>query len=398
MRRIPTFHRIGIGIVVALGILAGSANAQEPAAKSKDERTQDRAPGRGPGTPPLISPEVSPDRHVTFRLRAPNAKEVTVSGEWGGGARPMTRDEDGTWTVVVGPIDADLYGYSFSVDGFQTLDPANPAVKPMRSPRTSILEVPGDPPRLHEFQEVKHGTVRVHEYRSRSLDRRRGLHVYTPPGYDQDPAARYPVLYLFHGSGDNEATWTAFGRAQNITDNLLARGKAKPMIIVMPDGHAAPPRPPGGSTEGRSRNVVAFERDLLEDVMPFVEANYRVRPDPDSRAIAGLSMGGGQSLTIGLNHADLFAWVGGFSAAVFEPERSLAAALANPSSTDSKLRLVWIACGKDDRLIENARQFTAVLKEKGIHHEFHATEGGHSWPVWRRYLEEFVPLLFVEKP
>jgi enterochelin esterase-like enzyme len=387
-----------IGIVVALGIQGGSAKAQEPAGKAKEERPQDRTPGRGAFTPPLISPEVFPDRRVTFRLRAPNAKEVTVSGEWGGGARAMTSDESGTWTVTVGPIDADIYGYSFSVDGFQTLDPGNPAIKPMRSPRTSTLEVPGDPPRLHEFQDVNHGTVRVHEYRSRSLDRKRGLYIYTPPGYDQDPGARYPVLYLFHGSGDNEATWTAFGRAHLITDNLLARGKAKPLVIVMPDGHAAPSRPSGVPAEGRSRNVVAFERDLLDDVMPFVEANYRVRSDPASRAIAGLSMGGGQSLTIGLNHPDQFAWVGGFSAAVFDPERSIAPALANPTGTDSKLRLVWIACGKDDRLIENARQFSAVLKEKGIRHEFQTTEGGHSWPVWRRYLEEFVPLLFVEKP
>jgi enterochelin esterase-like enzyme len=170
----------------------------------------------------------------------------------------------------------------------------------------------------------------------------------------------------------------------------------------MPDGHAAPPRSPGApaaaAAEGRSRNAVAFERDLLEDVMPFVEANYRVRSDPASRAIAGLSMGGGQSLTVGLNHPERFAWVGGFSAAVFEPKTAIAAALADPKATDSALRLVWIACGKDDRLVENARQFSAALEEDGIRHEFHTTEGGHSWPVWRRYLEAFVPLLFVEKP
>jgi enterochelin esterase family protein len=310
----------------------------------------------------------------------------------------MTRDEQGTWAVTVGPLDADLYGYSFSVDGFQTLDPGNPAVKPMRSPRTSILEIPGDPPSLHEFQDVPHGTVRVHAYRSQSLGKRRGLYVYTPPGYDKDPGARYPVLYLLHGSGDNEATWSVFGRAQWITDNLLAQGKAKPLVIVMPDGHAAPPRAPGASVEGRSRNASAFERDLLEDVIPFVEANYRLRDDQESRAIAGLSMGGGQSLTIGLNHADRFASVGGFSAAVFDPENALAAALADPKGTDSALRLVWIACGKDDRLIENARQFTGILREKGIRHEFQTTEGGHSWPVWRRYLEEFLQRLFVDKP
>jgi hypothetical protein len=152
--------------------------------KAKDERPQASAPGRPAFAPPLVSPEVQPDRRVTFRLRAPNAKDVSVSGEWGGGVKAMTRDDQGTWSVTVGPLDANLYGYSFSVDEFQTIDPGNSAIKPMRSPRTSILEVPGDPPRLHEFQDVPHGTVRVHEYRSQSLGKRRGLYVYTPPGYD----------------------------------------------------------------------------------------------------------------------------------------------------------------------------------------------------------------------
>jgi enterochelin esterase family protein len=388
MRRVCSLRGLGIVFVAALCGSFATARGQEAKAKQ----------GRPPQAPPVISPEVQPDRHVTFRVRAPEAKRVTVSGEWGGGAKEMTRDESGTWSVTIGPLAAEIYGYSFSVDGFQTLDPGNRDVKPMRSPRTSILEVPGDPPLIHEFRDVPHGTVRVHEYRSRSLGRRRGLHVYTPPDYDKDPTARYPVLYLFHGSGDNEATWTSIGRAQCIVDNLLAQGKARPLVIVMTDGHAAPPRPPGaaGTPEGRSRNTTDFERDLLEDVMPFVAANYRVRNEAASRAIAGLSMGGGQSLTIGLNHPELFAWVGGFSAAVFEPERSLSAALADPKATDRALRLVWIACGKDDRLVENGQRFADLLREKGIRNEFHITEGNHSWPVWRRYLAEFVPKLFVD--
>src|SRR5262249_18348599 len=158
---------------------------------------------------------------VTFRLRAPDAKQVTVSGEWPGGPKAMTRDDRGVWSVTVGPLEPDLYGYSFNVDGFQTLDPGNPAVKPMRSPRTRILEAPGAPPRLSESQDVPHGTVRLHAYRSRALDgRKRGLVVYTPPGYDKETGSRYPVLYLFHGAGDNEATWTALGRAHLIADNL----------------------------------------------------------------------------------------------------------------------------------------------------------------------------------
>jgi enterochelin esterase family protein len=340
--------------------------------------------------PPLVSPQVGDDRRVTFRLRAPNATAVSVSGDWPGGPQPLAKDEQGIWTATVGPLEPDLYGYSLLVDGFRTLDPANAWVKPMRSPTTSVVEVPGSPPRLSEWQDVPHGTVRLHEYRSRVLDRRRGLFVYTPPAYDRDPDARYPVLYLFHGSGDNEATWTVLGRAHLILDNLIAQGKAQPMLIVMPDGHAVPP----GGAEGRMRNIEAFARDLLEEVLPFVETNYGTRPGPENRAIVGLSMGGGQSLTIGLNHPELFAWVGGFSASIGNPETTVAAALADPAATNSRLRLLWIACGKDDRLVENARDLDGRLTEKGIRHEFQVTEGNHSWPVWRRYLPQFAERLF----
>jgi enterochelin esterase family protein len=300
----------------------------------------------------------------------------------------MARDDQGVWSVTVGPLAPEVYSYSFTVDGFRSLDPGNPSVKPSRSPTTSILEVPGQPPLLHEFQNVPHGTLRLHAYQSRSLGKRRGLAVYTPPDYDKNARARYPVLYLFHGSGDNQATWTALGRAHLIVENLLAQGKAKPMIVVMPDGHAAFSQPAGAAPDGRSRNIEAFQRDLLD---------YRVRAEPASRAIVGLSMGGGQSLTIGLNHPELFAWVGGFSSAISNPETTVASALADPKATNAKLKLLWIACGTDDRLIENARGLAAALDQRGIRHEFHATEGNHSWPVWRRYLAQFVPLLFADK-
>ena len=289
---------------------------------------------------PVTSPEVNADRMVTFRIRAPKAAEVLLNGEWkGGGKTTMTKDEQGLWSVTLGPLEPDLYGYSFSVDGMTVTDLMNPVLKPMRLPRTSVVDIPGDPPRLHEYQNVPHGTVRLHEYESKALGRRRPLRVYTPPGYDQDPAAKLPVLYLFHGSGDNEATWTSFGHAHLIADNLLAQGKAKAMIIVMTDGHAVV------GPEARAKNVEMFGRDLLEDVMPFVEANYRTKADRESRAIVGLSMGGGQSLTVGLNRLDRFAWVGGFSAAINNPEGTVASALADPSATNAKLRLLWIACG-----------------------------------------------------
>ncbi len=365
------------------------AAAQAPAAPAP--------PARPAFGPPVVSPEVLPDRRVTFRLSAPMAKAVTVSGQWGGGPQVMTKDERGVWSVTVGPIEPELYEYNFTIDGFQTLDPGNAVVKPSRTPRTSLLEVPGNPPRLSEFQDVPHGTVRIHWYQSRSLGRRRGLYVYTPPGYDQDTKTRYPILYLLHGAADNEAAWTVSGRAPMIVDNLLAQGKSVPMVIVMPDGHAAP-WPPRDFQRGLSSNMTDFERDLLQDVMPLVEKSYRVRADPAHRAIAGLSMGGGQSLTIGLNHPELFGWIGGFSAAIFQPETTVAKAMADPKATNQKLRLLWIACGTDDRLVQNARQLSDLLDRHQIRHEFHATPGNHSWPVWRRYLAEFAPLLFTTQP
>ncbi len=346
-------------------------------------------------TPPVTSPEVLSDRRVTFRLRAPKATEVTISGEWARQPQALARDEHGVWSVTVGPLAPEIYGYGFNVDGLRIADPVNPALKPMRSPTTSILELPGQPPLIHDFQNVPHGTVRHHWYASKSLGVRRSLHVYTPPGYDNETKTRFPVLYLLHGSGDNDATWAVLGRAHVIVDNLLAQGKVKPMIVVMTDGHAFIPHLGGGATPNlTSRNVEDFGRDLLEDVLPFIEAEYRAKKERTQRAIAGLSMGGGQSLTVGLNHVELFAWVGGFSTFLRNPETIIAKTLADPKGTNEKLKLLWIACGKEDRLMEQAEQMSALLKGKDIHHQFLATEGNHSWPVWRRYLADFAPLLF----
>ena len=363
-------------------------NAQNPgAAKSDASRTN--APPRRDSA--LVSPEVHPDRTVTFRLRAPNAKEVKVAGEWPGGATSLVKDDSGVWSATVGPLEPDIYGYNLTVDGLAMVDPNNPWVKPMRAARTSGLEVPGDPPRLWEFQAVPHGTVHEHAYFSKSLGANRRLHVYTPPGYEKSSAS-YPVLYLFHGSGDNDATWTALGRAQFIADNLLAQRKTKPMIIVMTDGHAFTGNPTQVSTNLISRNVEAFGEDLLKDVIPLIESTYRVKANRENRAIIGLSMGGGQSLGVGLRHHELFAWVGGMSSYLPNPEKLVAETF--PESK-SDLKLLWFACGKDDRLVENARQLSAALKEKNIPHEFKETAGNHSWPVWRRYLGEFMPLLFA---
>lgn len=333
---------------------------------------------------PTQSPEVAADGRVTFRLRAPKVGAVVVAGQWGTEPAAMTKGEGDVWSVTVGPIAPGVWEYSFRVDDLQMIDPGNPAIKPMREPRTSILHIPGQPPLLHDFQDVPHGVLHSHSYFSKSLGRLRELAVYTPPGYDKQAEARFPTLYLQHGSGDNQATWVVHGKAHWILDNLIAQGKARPMVVVMMDGHAA---------LDRQANTQAFERDLLEDVMPFVEANYRVKTDAGNRCIAGLSMGGGQSLTIGLNHLDQFAWVAGFSASAPSRE-AVATALDNPAATNEKLELLWIACGKDDFLLKRNEEFIALLKDKGIQHEWRLTEGNHSWPVWRIYLSELAPKLF----
>lgn len=365
-----------VGILLSIASTMNAADAPAAATSQPVRRPQ----------APVISPEIKADRQVTFRLRAPKATEVVVNGQWPSGRTGLAKDADGLWSVTVGPIDPGVYEYSFVVDGLSMIDPGNSAIKPMREPRTSILHIPGQPPLLNDFQDVPHGVVRQHTYQSKSLGRRRELMVYTPPGYDQQPDTRFPTLYLQHGSGDNQATWTVHGKAHWMLDNLIAQNRAKPMVVVMMDGHAAAPGE-------RDANTGAFERDLLEDVVPFVESTYRVKPDAGSRAIVGLSMGGGQSLTIGLSHLDRFAWIGGFSSSV-PTAKNVASALDNADATNAKIKLLWIACGKDDFLLKRNEEFIAVLKEKGIKYDWHLSEGGHSWPVWRTYLAALLPKLF----
>ena len=376
--------RLARFMVFIAPILVGTALVAQPPASSPPSVP---APARPAQAPPVVSPEINAERQVSFRLRAPNAKAVIVSGQFQKDAAPMTKDDAGLWSVTVGPVAPGVYEYSFNVDGVGMIDPGNRDVKPMRAPRTSILEIPGEPALFTDFQNVPHGRVSLHWYASKSLGRRRALQVYTPPGYDADPAARFPTLYLFHGSGDNEATWVAHGRARWILDNLIAQNRAKPMIVVMLDGHAIPP----GTPAARSGNTAAFERDLLEDAMPLVVANYRTREDATHRAIVGLSMGGEESLTIGLRHADLFAWVGGMSSSIPNP----ASLIGDSAALNRQLKLLWFAFGdKDNSHVTANRDFDAALTAKNVKHEFTVTDGDHSWPVWRRYLADFAPKIF----
>ncbi len=347
------------------------------------------APVRRPQPAPVLSPQIAPDHKVTFRIRAPKATEVTLQGQWKDGRAPMTKETNDIWTATVGPIDAGVWEYSFNVDGLSMIDPGNPWIKPMREPRTSILHVAGEPPKIWDFQDVPHGVVHAHTYRSKSLGRLRELAVYTPPGYDKN-SKKYPLLVLQHGSGDNQATWVVHGKAHWIIDNLIAEKKAEPMVVVMLDGHASLPG------QGFGSNTELFEKDLLNDVMPFVEENYRLKKGAENRGIVGLSMGGGQSLTIGLNHLDKFAWVGGFSSATPNKE-TIQATLADPLA-NKKLKLLWIGCGKDDFLLKRNEEFIALLDESHIKHDWNLTPGNHSWPIWRDYLAAFVPKLFRASP
>jgi enterochelin esterase family protein len=339
----------------------------------------------------VVSPEVHTNRTVTFRLGAPEARGVKVSGDWPGDATELTRDTNGVWSATIGPLEPDIYGYNFKVDNLSITDPANPWVKLMRQSRTSItvLEVPGNPPRLWEFQPVPHGTVHEHSYFSKSLGVRRSVHVYTPPDYAKN-SQKLPVLYLFHGADDNDAAWTAIGRAHFIADNLIAQQRSRPMLIVMPEGWPIE-YPNRNRVISGSQLLEAFTEDLLRDVMPFIVSTYRVNTNRDNRAIIGQTMGCWQSLAIGLKHRELFAWVGGLSYSLPLGAQIVAEAFADPKNS---LKLLWFTCGKDEQLTREARRFSAALKERNIPHEFKETADNQSWPMWRRDLAEFMSLIF----
>jgi enterochelin esterase-like enzyme len=371
-------------VVLAAGMVVFGILAQRPPAVAES----------------VASPQVLPDHRVTFRLLAPKAGEVTVSGEFMSGSKPLQKDGKGLWSVTVGPLPPDIYAYQYLVDGLKIIDPNNPVVKTGSRPSTtaSLLEVPGDGAAFYDARPVAHGAVQVRWYASKSLDSQRRVHIYTPPNYDQE-TSRYPVLYLFHGANADDTAWTSLGRANRILDNLLADGKLRPLVVVMPFGYAYAPNDSGGvGLPNPDRQASGFSRDLVEDLIPFVQANYRVYSDRDQRAIVGLSMGGGQALRIGLGHLELFSRVAGFSAAV--PRSNVAESFkevaANPKKVNDQLKLLWVGCGTDDSLFAADQAFSEFLKTHGVKHTFRATEGAHTWQVWRRYLYEVAPQLFSQ--
>lgn len=357
-----------------------------------------------PQTPPVVSPEIAADRKVTFRLLAPKAEAVRViAGDIPGNGRgaDMAKNAAGVWEATIGPVPAGAYRYHFNVDGLAVLDPRNPATSESNNNSWSLTVVPGA--EFVDTRQVPHGAVAAVNYYSSELKRFRRMTVYTPPGYELGKG-KYPVFFLLHGASDSDASWSTVGRAGIILDNLIAEKKAKPMIMVMPAGHTTQGgfRVPGAADE--------FSRDFLSDILPYIEKNYRVAPGRANRALAGLSMGGNQTLAIGLPNLEKFAYLGVYSSGLIgefgatrpgAPARPAGpsfeerhkAALDNPA-TKKGLKLVWFAIGKDDFLLKTAQGTVEMLKKHGFDVVYKETGGGHTWMNWRDYLAEFAPKLF----
>ena len=371
-------------LAMAIATLVHTGSAQQPAGP----------PTRG--APAVRSPEVHPDRRVTFRIYAPKASEVTVSGEFevGAPAHQMAKDAQGIWSVTIGPFEPENYEYDFKVDGVQMLDPRNPVVKYNRGPAaiSSFLDIPAPSPRFFDVRPVPHGTIDIRYYDSKTTKQVRRVHIYTPPNYDR-MTARLPVLYLLHGGDGEDSVWTAFGRAHAILDNLIAEKTIPPMVVVMPNGYAY------GWDAGipADKQQADFQRDLFDDLIPFVQTNYRVSSDRKQRALAGLSRGGGQTLSIGLRHLDHFSRLGVFSAGSNNPQEAFKDVAANAKKVNAQLDLLWVGCGTDDFAMPGAKRMADFLTANGIEHTFKTTGGEHTWIVWRQYLREFASLLWSAK-
>ncbi len=377
-----------VASLIAAALAGGQGAKADDTARSKPD-------------PASFSPEVHSDGRVTFRLQAPNAKKVVLVCEGLQRGMPMSKDEQGVWSVTAGPLAPDIYSYKFFVDGIVQADSHNPLTKPRVSGGPeSMVHVPGPPSLSWELNDVPHGILHRHHYRSKVIGEDRRFWVYTPPGYDPSGGPEYPVLYLLHGVMEEAQAWTAAGRAHLILDNLIARGRSKPMLLVFPLGYGLPDAPRravellSGMADQR-RIMDTFTASLLEEVIPQVENAYRVVKNSRGRAIAGLSMGGAQAIYIGLNHSDRFAWIGSFSGAFLMyslPFDNWFPGLA--AEADLGFSLIWMACGKKDFLIGINRRFKEWLSSKGVQASWTETPGGHDWPVWRRHLTDFAPLLF----
>lgn len=363
------------------------------------------------GAPSVISPEVKENNTVTFRLQAPNAKEVKITGDWlpaqgwTPGSELMTRDEKGVWSYTTSVLPSDLYSYAFLVDGLRIADPNNVYLNRDVATVSNIFIVKGGKGDLYSVNNVLHGTVARRWYNSPGNSKMRRITIYTPAGYELDNA-KYPVLYLLHGMGGDEEAWMALGRTSQILDNLIAQGKAKPMIVVMTNGNVAQEAAPGESSLGLYKPNMQlpntmdgkFEETFM-DVVKFIESNYRVKAEKSGRAIAGLSMGGFHSLHLSRFYPNTFDYVGLFSAAIVPNDKVKSKVYENLDETlknqlANGYKLYWIGIGKTDFLYKNVTEYRAKLDAMGMKYTYRESEGGHTWTNWRVYLSEFVPLLF----
>jgi enterochelin esterase family protein len=360
--------------------------------------------------PQVTSPEVQADGRVTFRIHAPKASEVTLRGDWMETPGPvaLTKDAQGVWAVTVGPLPPDYYSYTFAVDGVRTLDPRNAAIKQGITSLDNVVFVPGPAAAFQENAAVPHGQIRQVWFTSSTLGTQRRMHVYTPPGYD-GTTDRYPVLYLLHGGGDDDSGWPTIGRAGFIVDNLIAAGKVRPLIVVMPNGSLPrpanlPPPTPGAPPSPQVAAAMAslqdrFVSELMKDVIPAVERQFRVVARPDQRAIAGLSMGGGQTQRVIATHPDQFAYVAVWSMgvnpnALGDFEARSAAFLAGAEKVNQSVKVYHLTVGDKDFLFQSARTLSDVLTRHGVKHELKITGGGHTWINWRAYLRDYLQVLF----
>lgn len=370
----------------------------------------------GGEAPKVVSPEVLPDRRVTLRLIAPKAAEVLLLGNWPGGrGARMTRDASGVWSITTAPLQPEVWAYTFAVDGVRTLDPANYNVARDGSGFMNTVLVLDDSTKVFQARAVPHGSVTTIWVPSTALKAARRAFIYTPPGYEAG-TTRYPVLYLLHGSGGDEAAWPDMGIANIIMDNLIADGKARPMIVVMPNAYwdeyasldlagprkAAPPGVGGGTgAAGPDANI----KDIVGDLIPFVEKHFRALPSRENRAIAGLSMGSGIAANVGLKRLDVFASVGLLSAGSFRKSATSPGGTAwlasinpgiqsDPAATNKKLRLLFMSCGTEDPRVDAMAQATRDLQARKIDVTFKTYPGEHEWKVWRHSLADMAPLLF----
>lgn len=343
------------------------------------------------------SPVVLEDSRITFSIRTTEAKEVALAFGADMQRHLMQKNAEGVWSVTIGPVSPELYTYCFFVDGLKVLDPANGYMQVGQAPDFSLVNVPGNPPRFDELQQMPHGAVHIVKYFSTAQQVNRNMYVYVPPGYDVNK--KYPVFYLRHGGGGNETSWYVEGCAANIIDNLLAQGKIVPMLVVMTNGNVEK-QVEGGAYGEEGIRIMANE--LFDDVIPLIEKEYSAYTDQQHRAIGGLSMGGGQSFYIGLHHKEKFDWVGSFSTGIFggipsanfDAEKAIPGILTNASAFNKELKLFYISCGEQDPRITHTSNLIDQLNANGLKVMYETFEGNHEWKVWKHSLRNYLQLLF----